>query len=81
MLGVSLDEGILCSIFGGGREDYKHLFFHCSQVYKIWFKVTSMWGLHYVVASEVDANFEICFHTSVLGQKSVVWRMAFLVVV
>lgn len=29
-------EGAICTICGEGNEDCKHLFFHCSRIYRVW---------------------------------------------
>lgn len=74
-------EDNTCHLCEVGRENSRHLFIHCSCVYRLWSKVAGMWGLYYVGAEEVPTSFDVWCHMPVDGIKSTIWRITFLVLV
>lgn len=70
-------EGNICPICSREKMDSKHLFLHRGRFYKLRTRVTNLWDMNFMGASNLVTSFEISFHAYPRGSKEHVWQLAF----
>lgn len=69
------------NVCGDDREESYYLFVHCSEVYRVWVRVTNMWEFNFMEAGNAGANFDVWCYAYSKGLREIIWKLAFVVLV
>ncbi|EOY27006.1 Uncharacterized protein TCM_028962 [Theobroma cacao] len=70
-------EAAVCGLFKNESELVRHLFFHCLEVWHVWMRWCSEWGVTWVVLEDLVISFNTWNAGPVRKGEFKIWCMAF----
>ncbi|EOX96525.1 Uncharacterized protein TCM_005759 [Theobroma cacao] len=75
--GILKSEAAICLICRSEIESVGHLFFNCSETWRVWQKWCALWKTEWVSYSKLEIWFQRWNNAASCFENGLVWRMAF----